>query len=174
MGATEWLERMRSDHRQVLERLALLVPEPGDGSMRTQRPGVPEVRAFVEFLGIQFDHHMVAEDRILFPIVANALPATTESLAPLSLEHRELRSMLDSLAALLDSPAGSARDEQIGVQLADLAELLRIHIRKEERLVFQIAERVLLPGELERLVSEQTGSPPDPPNPDSPNPKRNL
>jgi hemerythrin-like domain-containing protein len=165
---------MRSDHRNVLERLALLAPEPGDGPTQPERPGLPAIREFVEFLAGQFDTHMAAEDDVLFPIVAQALPATADSLAPLQLEHRELHTMLGALSALLDAPAGHARDEQIGIQLADLAELLRIHIRKEERLVFQVAERVLLPGELERLVSEQTGSHPQLPDPDSHNPKRNL
>ena len=83
--------------------------------------------------------------------------------------------MLAALIGLLQSPAGSARDEQIAIQMADLAELLRIHIRKEERLVFQVAERVLRPGELERLMSDRTtGTRPARSEPDSPNPKRNL
>lgn len=151
-----WLERMRADHQRVLERIALLVPAAG---VRPSQPDLPAIRAFVDYLGHQFDTHMAAEDDVLFPIVVEALPATVDSLAPLQLEHRELHAMLAALTALLDAPAGPARDEQIGVQLADLADLLRIHIHKEERLVFQVAERVLRPGELERLVSDRSSAP---------------
>lgn len=159
MEPAGWLDRMRADHHRVLDRLAVLVPETGDHPARLQ---LPDVRAFVEFLAQQFDTHMAAENDVLFPIVAQALPATTDSLMPLRLEHQELHTMLGALTALLDAPASHARDEQIGIQLADLAELLRLHIRKEERLVFQVAERVLSPGELERLVTERSANRPAP------------
>ena len=167
MESAGWLERMRSDHRQVIERLEQVAPGTGDASARP----ISEIRAFVEFLARQFDHHMAAEDQVLFPILVDALPAITESLAPLRVEHRELRAMLDALAALLQAPEGGARDQQIQVQLADLAELLRIHIRKEERLVFQVAERVLRPGELDRLVSDRTSGSAPRSEPRSPNPR---
>lgn len=150
------LEQMRQDHQHVLERLAQLVPEHGVATAHGSPPDPGAVREFVAFLAHQFDVHMGAEDRVLFPILADALPAMTESLAPLRLEHQELRSMLAALDALLAAPAGESRDQQIAIQVADLADLLRIHTRKEERLVFQLAERVLRPGELERLVAERT------------------
>lgn len=150
------LEQMRDDHRRVIERLAQLAPEPGTAAAHPAPPDVPRLREFVAFLARQFDVHMGAEDRILFPILADLLPAMTESLAPLRAEHEELRSMLAALTAQLDAPAGEFRDQQIAIQVADLADLLRIHTRKEERLVFELAERVLRPGELERLVAERT------------------
>ena len=168
MEPNGWLERMRVDHQRVRERLAQLVPDRGETDVLPVRPDLPAIRGFVEFLAQQFAHHMAAEDEVLFPIVADALPATTSSLLPLTLEHQELRSLLAALRSLLDAPAGEARDQQIGVQVADLAELLRIHMQKEERLVFQVAERVLRPGELERLASDRTARRPDP---TSPNPR---
>ena len=167
-----WLERMRADHERVRERLTPLAPEHGD---RNPRPDPEAIQSFVDFLAQQFAHHMSAEDDILFPIVADTLPATSASLLPLSDEHEELRTMLQALRELLHAPPGAGRDEQIGVQMADLGELLRIHMQKEERLVFQVAERVLRPGELERLVAGRTtGTAPEASDPDSPNPKRNL
>jgi len=147
-----WLERMRADHERVRERLAPLASQHGEGD---PRPDPAAVQEFVDFLAQQFAHHMAAEDDVLFPIVADTLPATRASLLPLQDEHEELRTMLQALRELLAAPVGDGRDEQIGVQMADLAELLRIHMQKEERLVFQVAERVLRPGELERLVSER-------------------
>ena len=155
MEPAGWLEKMRVDHQRVLERLALLVPEAGTPPAR---PDVPAIRALVEYLAQQFDTHMAAENDVLFPIVAEALPATTDSIAPLRLEHAELRTMLGALKVRLGEPESHTRDEQMSILLSDLAELLRIHIRKEERLVFQVAERVLSPGELERLVSERTAN----------------
>jgi hemerythrin-like domain-containing protein len=157
MEPAGWLDRMRADHQRVLERLESLAPAAGAGSRLAD---LAPVRELVAFLARQFDSHMAAEDQVLFPILAEALPATTDSLRPLRQEHQELRTMLEALTTLLDAPAGRARDEQLGVQLADLADLLRIHVRKEERLVFQVAEHVLRPGELDRLVSQRTAATP--------------
>jgi hemerythrin-like domain-containing protein len=98
---------------------------------------------------------MASEDEVLFPALAAALPAAGASLAPLQVEHRELRGMLAALAESLAASPSAERDEQIAIQVADMAELLRIHIRKEEALVFRVAERVLRPGELQRLADLQ-------------------
>jgi len=171
MEPSGWLERMRTDHQLVRERLAQLVPDPGESDQRPVRPDLPATRAFVEFLAQQFAHHMSAEDEVLFPIVAEALPATTSSLLPLTVEHEELRSMLAALRALLEAPVAETRDQQIGVQVADLAELLRIHMQKEERLVFPIAERVLRPGELERLATDRSARTREHRQTPSPNPR---
>ena len=50
-----------------------------------------------------------------------------------------LRAFLERLAA----PAEDDRDEPIAVESSDLFELTRIHVRKEEALVFGLAEHAL-------------------------------
>lgn len=146
------LVTMRADHRAVLERLsgletaaeriAAVDADPGDES---------RVREFVAHLEAQFATHMRAEDELLYPALTTALPDTRASLAPLVAEHAELRAMLAALAATLDEPAGPTRNEQLAVQARDLADLLRIHIRKEEAIVFTVAERLLPAGERRAL-----------------------
>jgi ABC-type uncharacterized transport system ATPase subunit len=59
--------------------------------------------------------------------------------------------MLADLEETLCLP-NEARDEQMTVQIRDLVDLLRIHIRKEEALVIGMAERVLRPSEVEALT----------------------
>jgi hemerythrin-like domain-containing protein len=100
---------------------------------------------------------MRAEDEVLFPALVAALPAARDSVRPLVAEHRELRAMLAALLELVARPGSPARDEQIAVQVRDLADLLRIHIRKEEAVVLSIAERVLTPAEQAGLDEIRAG-----------------
>jgi hemerythrin-like domain-containing protein len=106
----------------------------------------------VRTLERQFDSHMRAEDDVLFPALVQAMPEGRGSIAPLKAEHDELRSMLVALAHLLTQPAAPARDEQVEIQVRDLVDLLRIHVRKEEAVVFSVAERVLPEPTLLRIA----------------------
>jgi hemerythrin-like domain-containing protein len=146
-------ERMRSDHSKVLERIAALesaiMGERERGASRAERDAV--IREVVELLRAQFSTHMAAEDEVLYPALAEALPETRSSIEPLRADHAELRSMLDRLAATVTKPARGSRDEDIAVQARDLIDLLRIHIRKEEAVVLSVAERVLEPREIAAL-----------------------
>lgn len=135
---------MRADHRAVLDRLVELEAAAERIAAGDGRPDDDaRVRGFVAHLEAQFATHMRAEDELLYPALVSALPDTRASLAPLRGEHAELRAMLAALGATLREPAGTARDEQLAVQAQDLADLLRIHIRKEEAIVFTVAERLL-------------------------------
>ena len=104
--------------------------------------------ALVVLLKAQFDSHMAAEEEVLYPALLGAIPAASGSIEPLFSEHAELRQMLARLEATLDEPATAERSEQIRVQVHDLADLLRLHIRKEESLVFRLAPQLLAPGEI--------------------------
>jgi hemerythrin-like domain-containing protein len=101
------------------------------------------LRALIAHLDRQFATHMAAEEAVLYPALERAFPESAPSLRPLHEEHVELRAMLAALAERLLRPAGRARDEQVVVQARDFADLLRIHIRKEEAVVFDVSERVL-------------------------------
>jgi len=70
----------------------------------------------------------------------NDPPRSAGIFAALVAEHRDLELMLAGLAQTLTLAPGPARDEQLAVQARDLAELLRLHIRKEEAVVFRLAE----------------------------------
>jgi iron-sulfur cluster repair protein YtfE (RIC family) len=147
------LHRLREDHRHVLGELAQLEHAlQGPGVFKTAE-GIGRIRGLVALLERQFATHMAAEDEVLFPTLARGLDDGPALVAPLHDEHAELQAMLATLTTTLDRPPGSARDEQIVVQLRDLSDLLRIHIRKEETLVFGIADRVLRPSERAALAA---------------------
>ncbi len=151
-------DRMRSDHHQVLQRLVPLEAVATEAERRKHGrnwPG-PEVQETLKHLERQFASHMAAEDEVLFPALLEALPQTRLSIEPLQADHAELRTMLERIRETLEEAPSAERDEQIGVQLHDFVDLLRIHIRKEEAVVISVAERVLRPREVEALAARMS------------------
>src|SRR5262245_10889149 len=140
--------RFRRDHSRVLARLGSLeAAAPGSGRGVDE----PPIRRHLASLARQFDTHMAVEESVLYPMLARALPSAAGSLHPLHDEHADLREMLADLWNILDRPRSHDRDVQIAVQVRDLVDLLRVHIRKEESVVFDVSERVLRPSELRGL-----------------------
>ncbi len=133
---------------------------------------VEPLRALIAHLEQQFATHMAAEEAVLFPVLEQAFPETGTSLRPLHHEHAELRTMLAALAGTLQLPATRTRDEQVLVQVRDFAELLRLHIRKEESFVFDLSERVLKARELRGLARRLVPFIPIPANASRPKPRR--
>jgi hemerythrin-like domain-containing protein len=140
----------RRDHARVLTRLESLEASlPGRrGRVLRDAP----LRALIAHLERQFATHMAAEEAVLFPALERGFPEASALLRPLYREHAELRAMLEALAQTLLRPGTRARDEQVVVQARDFAELLRLHIRKEESAVFDVSERVLGARELRGLA----------------------
>lgn len=154
------LEALRGDHRRLLAELdaveALLERRASSASAAAHARAL---RAAVELSGRlerQFATHLAAEDTILYPAVARRIAGGADLVAPLHAEHRELRLMLADLLETLARPAGRARDEQVFVRVRDLVDLLRIHIRKEETLVFGVAERMTRPGDVAALETRRS------------------
>lgn len=157
MEATNLIERLKGDHERVLRDIAAL-----EGALvRPNRkvPRDPEIERVLAMLERQFQTHMAAEDQVLYPAIARAIPASAPSLDPLHDEHSELRQMLHRLQATLREPKNADRDEQVGIQVHDLADLLRLHIRKEESLVFHVAARLLAPEEIAAVLSRMNAEP---------------
>ena len=86
---------------------------------------------------------LLDEDRLLYPLVAAACPALRQTLTTLTEEHAELRAMLASFSGPLAAPAFLGRDERIDVLLRDFIDLLRLHIQREESIVFTVVSRAL-------------------------------
>jgi len=146
LGSTVF-KRLRADHARVVADLDALERASGGGAAPHA-----DLQRLVRMLQRQFDTHMRAEEDALFPALAEAMPEGRGSITPLRAEHAELRSMLAALAQLLAQPPAPARDEQVEVQVRDLVDLLRIHVRKEEAVVFSVAERVLPESTLLRIA----------------------
>jgi hemerythrin-like domain-containing protein len=140
----------RRDHARLLRRLEALEATLSRRRVRTLR--VAPLRALIAHLERQFATHMAAEEVVLFPALEHAFPESAGSLQPLYDEHVELREMLAYLARTLSRAASRQRDEQVLIQARDFVDLLRLHIRREEAVVFDVSERVLRAHELRGLA----------------------
>lgn len=154
--ASSVFDRFRQDHALVLSRLDGLERAIEHGG-RLDPDGSRLIEDVAALLRDQFASHVTAEERVLYPALADAFPEAAPSLRPLQAEHVEMRAMVARLATLLAWPASAARDEQLVVQARDLVDLLRLHIRKEELAVFNVAERVLTETELALLSARVAG-----------------
>ena len=163
-------ERMREDHRRVLaeaDALEAAMARTGGSDGPDSAEALDRVTALLDR---QFGTHMAAEDDVLYPALMEALPETRPSIEPLRADHGVLRMMLADLVETMKEEPGEARHEQLVVQIRDLVDLLRIHIRKEEAVVIGVAERVLRPAEVEALAARMargTTKTPHAPSPDA-------
>jgi len=152
MSSMDTFRHLREDHARVLSELGILAD-----LAETRSPGpreIDELRGLVILLERECAAHMRAEEEALFPALTESewMTDAAKTLAPLKAEHGEIKDMLATLAGVLAAPAGRGRDEQIAVQARDLVDLFRIHVRKEEALVFRMAERVLPADTLQHLA----------------------
>jgi len=150
MSDVEIFDRLRADHERVRSEIVIL--EQAAGIARSTTLNAAGLHALLDGLRREFDVHMKAEDDLLFPLLLRALPHLNGQLVSLAAEHRELRGMLGALLDLAGQPTSAVGDEQIAIQARDFVDLLRIHLRKEEAVVFRVAERLLAPADLQQFA----------------------
>jgi hemerythrin-like domain-containing protein len=156
-GRTEGpFARLRAEHRRALDLLRKFERAIGDASQR--QPEVPDERpesgerstrderpfqVMADYLAGPFSAHLAVEERVMFPALRAALPELAPVLGPLREDHAAIREMSESMGELLARPATPRRDEQLLVLGRDLTDLIRLHVRKEERTVMDWSERVV-------------------------------
>jgi hemerythrin-like domain-containing protein len=99
-------------------------------------------------------HHHKEED-LLFPVLRERSTGTDVTLGAMLTEHSAARQAIRAVdAALADADRDPAAAEVIAVDLGVYAGLLRLHMDKEEVLLFPLAERLLSDQEMELLAGE--------------------
>ncbi len=139
------IDDLMHEHEAILSALQIL--ERFEQRLATGQPtDTADLRAFLGFLKEFADTcHHGKEEGILFPaLVAAGMPAQGGPVAVMLDEHaqgrRWIAQMEASLAPALDAPRflEAARGYR---------ELLHVHIRKENEVLFPMAERLLAPGQ---------------------------
>jgi quercetin dioxygenase-like cupin family protein len=106
------------------------------------------VASFRAFFAAETLAHFRAEEEQLFPLVADvdeARPLLVETL----IDHQRLRALVRDLGG----------SDDVRATMAEIGELLEAHVRREERELFPLIERVAA-SELERAgVAEAKGGP---------------
>ncbi len=86
--------------------------------------------------------HFREEEEIVLPVYAKYAKLDKQEVIEMLLEHVLIRSGMQSLIA----------NELTISEVRELGELLRTHIRKEERIIFPMIEKALPEAELKRLA----------------------
>jgi hemerythrin-like domain-containing protein len=136
------------------------------------RPAGEDDRAvigrFVEFFRTFSDrcHHGKEEDLLFAELRRYGLPAGQGPIAVMLEEHDVGRELVGRLSAMGsgDGPLTGDEREQLGIVAADYAMLLRLHIQKEDQILYPMALNVLpvealddLARRFERFEREEMG-----------------
>ena len=96
-----------------------------------------------DFFQETFLAHFEAEEKYVFPRVVERIPDRTALVEELRKDHDDLRKLVRGLSA------GCANE--LSVRLPSLGRLMEVHIRKEERVLFQAIQSSLEAVELEEI-----------------------
>ena len=114
--------------------------------------------------------HHAKEEKILFPLMEEKSPGAGGPVSVMLAEHETGRGFVRAIADSLPDVAvagvvGDAARIVVADNLALYSELLRMHIHKENEVLFPLAERTLddeakraLAAEFERVEEEETGA----------------
>ena len=159
-------EQLRQDHELVLMVVEAMEREVADIG-KTGRVHRERVAQMVDFAQNFTDgcHHS-KEERVLFPTLEERDAAAGGPVSVMLSEHEVGREAIRAIdAALPDVDESEAARTAVAGNLALYAHLLRLHINKENQVLFPLAERILsdqeqemLAAEFERIEEEETGA----------------
>jgi len=101
-----------------------------------------------EFFQETFLVHFDAEEKCLFPMVTERMPDKAALIDELLRDHDVLRGLVSELSA--------GCSNELDVRLPALGRLMKAHIRKEERVLFQAVQSDLDPTEIEAIGTSLT------------------
>jgi iron-sulfur cluster repair protein YtfE (RIC family) len=124
-------------------------------------PDTPDrLRRVRGFLYSRLLPHAEAEEAVLYPLldkVMGAQGATSTMVA----DHREIHRRIDAVASLADAvaqgPPSDAELEALREHLYGLWAIVRLHLDKEEQLLFPILDEHLSPADV-RTLHEELGA----------------
>jgi iron-sulfur cluster repair protein YtfE (RIC family) len=118
------------------------------GSAKSPRSNWPsdrrmQVDRVVEFFKATLQSHFDLEEAYVFPLVLERMQDQAALIAELQHDHKRLRRLIQELERTPSS--------DLDTRLPALGRLLEVHIRKEERVLFQAIQRNLNPAELDEI-----------------------
>lgn len=137
MRRTAALEGLSRDHH-----LALVVAQKLERATVDTAPIARD--AFLSYWESEGRHHLRSEEEVLLPACARYLDIGDEVVVRVRVEHGDLRRRAAELEADTAPPLHEIRS---------LGELLRGHVRYEERVLFRLIEQVVPEPELAALAT---------------------
>jgi hemerythrin-like domain-containing protein len=141
---------LTQEHKVILRALDVL-DHMAAWIVEDQPVAVADVESILNFLRAFADNqHQAKEESALFPELLRTSAANDAPLRQMVFEHDQERSLVEGLEDSLRTKHGMDF-----VHFAHrLTGLIRTHIRKEDNILFPIAERCLSPEQDERVTAE--------------------
>ncbi len=157
---------LRHEHELVLMVVEAMEHEVA-AIERDDRVDAGRVADMVDFTRTFTDGcHHAKEERVLFPALEQRGPAAAGAVSVMLAEHdagREAVRAIDGALPRVETDAAARRT--VAEHLGLYAQLLRLHINKENNVLFPLADRLLgdadmqrLAAEFERIEEEETGA----------------
>ncbi len=155
---------LKQEHEVVLVVVAAMEREVDD-IRRTDTVDAARVADMVDFTKNFTDGcHHAKEEHVLFPLMEKTQTAAGGPVSVMLSEHDAGREYVRGIVEALPDVATSATARtQVADNLAGYAYLLRLHINKENAVLFPMADRILsdedqacLAAEFERIEREET------------------
>ncbi len=134
------IKLLKKDHREV-EALFKEVDELGDGASASRRKLFDRIAAALEL-------HASVEEQIFYPGVKRASRRDKEAREEVLEAYEEHDNVKEMIAKLRDT---DAKDETYKAKLQVLEELVKHHVKEEERSLFPQAQKLLGKDEIEEL-----------------------
>ena len=132
---------LSDDHHHELVQARRLLAAAGVDADDRLEAGAAYVDAFFR----DTVEHFRREEETVFPLYARQPTANAELLERVLCEHMELHGLARALRAEV------AAGDVSGETLAELGALLRLHVRLEERELFEDLQRIVPPAQLAEL-----------------------
>lgn len=159
-------ETLRAEHAHI-RRDAAHLPRVAAGLAGWTAPDTPDQLQQVRgFLSGRLLPHAASEEAVLYPLLDKVMGAEL-STATMVADHAEIRDRADALTALVTAvgqgPPSHGEAEALREHLYGLWAIVRLHLDKEEAILFSLLDERLSPADartLERKLDEFSGHAP--------------
>ncbi len=148
---------LRTEHNEMQRGVADLARAAAQVSAWSVPEAPDQLRHVRGFLHTRLVPHMEAEEDVVYPLMESVMGARGAT-ATMVADHREIHRRIDAVASLADmvgqGPPDDSEVEALREHLYGLWAILRLHLEKEEQLLFPLLDERLSPTDARTLRQE--------------------
>lgn len=147
-------ERLRAEHASLRREAARLPRVAADISEWTAPDTPDQLQQIRGFLSSRLLPHAASEEAVLYPLLDKVMGAE-QSTATMVADHAEIHERSDALAAVVaavgQGPPSPAEAEALREHLYALWAIVRLHLDKEEKILFSLLDARLSSADVQTL-----------------------
>lgn len=154
---TEIIDTLRDEHRNI-EKLLLILERELNVFDRAGRPDYDVVRSVIDYFQDYPDSCHHPKEDVVFEKLKGRDPIAAASVGDLEAEHRRGAERLRRVTQAVESVLADQEvlRQTVGDMIRDFIEHERQHMAMEERILFPVAVKVLLPQDWDEIAARLT------------------